>query len=173
VAILPNSRASTLATLSLSGSSALDLTNTALVLQTSSLASITALIAEGYNGGKWNGGGITSSAAANNSTHLTALGVIANDNGHGVPLYGPGGSISTTFNGASPTDGNILVAYTYYGDANLDGKVDASDYGRIDNGYLDHLTGWFNGDFNYDGVINGSDYTLIDNAFNTQGAPLS
>ena len=61
------------------------------------------------------------------------------------------------------------MKYTYYGDANLDGKVDASDYSLIDNGYLNHLTGWYNGDFNYDGVINGSDYTLIDNAFNMQG----
>jgi hypothetical protein len=65
------------------------------------------------------------------------------------------------------------VKLTYYGDANLDGKVDGSDYSRIDNGYLSGATGWFNGDFNYDGVINGSDYTLIDNAFNTQGAQLS
>jgi hypothetical protein len=62
--------------------------------------------------------------------------------------------------------------YTYYGDANLDGQVDASDYSLIDNGYLNGLTGWQNGDFNYDGVINGSDYTLIDNAYNMQGSQL-
>ena len=67
----------------------------------------------------------------------------------------------------------MLIKYTYYGDANLDGKVNASDYSLIDNGYLNHLTGWFNGDFNYDGVVNGSDYTLIDNAFNMQGALLA
>jgi hypothetical protein len=66
----------------------------------------------------------------------------------------------------------VLVKYTYYGDANLDGKVDGSDYSRIDNAALNHLTGWSNGDFNYDGVIDGSDYTLIDNAFNRQGAAL-
>jgi hypothetical protein len=67
-----------------------------------------------------------------------------------------------------------LVKFTYYGDANLDGKVDGADYSRIDAGYLAHgaATGWFNGDFDYDGAINGSDYTLIDNAFNTQGAAL-
>ena len=64
----------------------------------------------------------------------------------------------------------MLVRYTYYGDANLDGKVDGGDYSRIDNGYLQQLTGWYNGDFNYDNAIDGSDYTLIDNAFNTQGA---
>ena len=67
------------------------------------------------------------------------------------------------------------MKYTYYGDANLDGKVDASDYSLIDSGYASNGadTGWYNGDFNYDGVINGSDYTLIDNAFNTQGGQIS
>ncbi len=70
----------------------------------------------------------------------------------------------------------MLVKLTYYGDTDLNGEVDGSDYSRIDNAYLYNqtasspLTGWFNGDFNYDGVINGSDYTLMDNAFNTQGA---
>ena len=66
----------------------------------------------------------------------------------------------------------MLVRYTFYGDANLDGHVDGSDYSLIDNGALLHLTGWQNGDFNYDGVINGSDYTLIDNAYNTQGTAI-
>ncbi len=66
------------------------------------------------------------------------------------------------------------MKYTYFGDANLDGVVNASDYTLIDNGFNSQttgplLTGWFNGDFNYDGVINGDDYALIDNAFNTQG----
>lgn len=72
---------------------------------------------------------------------------------------------------AYPTD--ILIKYTYYGDANLDGQVDGTDYSRIDNGYLSHSTGWLNGDFNYDNTIDGSDYTLIDNAFNTQGVNLT
>jgi len=69
----------------------------------------------------------------------------------------------------------VAVKYTYYGDANLNGTVDGSDYSLIDNGYTSHgtLTGWQNGDFNYDGAINGSDYTLMDNAFNTQGAQLA
>jgi hypothetical protein len=135
------------------------------------LAQVTALVASGYNNGKWNGEGIASSAAAADTTHLTALGVILNDNGSGTPLYGTGGTIAPTFDGSAlPGDGDILVKYTYYGDANLSGAVDASDYSLIDNGYLNHLTGWYNGDFNYDGVVNGSDYTLIDNAYNMQGA---
>jgi hypothetical protein len=51
--------------------------------------------------------------------------------------------------------------------------VDGSDYSRIDGGYVNHLSGWFNGDFNYDGIIDGSDYTLIDNAFNNQSTAIT
>jgi hypothetical protein len=153
----------------------LDLGSNDLVVNggTMTLTQITAMISGGYNNGGWNGYGIASSAAANDSTHLTALGVIVNDNGSGTPLYGLGGAISLIFDGSIPADGDILVKYTYYGDANLDGKVDGSDYSRIDNGYLGQMTGWANGDFNYDGVIDGSDYTLIDNAFNTQGSQIN
>ena len=77
-----------------------------------------------------------------------------------------------SFDGINPNPTDILVRYTYYGDANLDGQVDGSDYSLIDNGYLNHLTGWYNGDFNYDGVVDGSDYTLIDNTYNMQGGGL-
>ncbi len=153
-----------------------DLTGNDLVVQNGNLGQLTAAVRQGYNAGNWQGGGgITSSEAAANSRHLTALGVIQNS-ADGTP----GGSVLySSFDGlpgGASTD--VLVKYTYFGDANLDGKVDGSDYSLIDAGYLSQsgahpLTGWFNGDFNYDGVINGSDYTLIDNAFNTQGAQLA
>jgi len=147
----------------------LDLANNDLDLPGASLVTITNQIKQGYNNGAWNGsGGILSSSAAANTAHLTALGVIQN-NQSGMALY----TASNPFDTLTPAATDILVKYTYYGDTNLDGKVDGSDYSRIDNGYLLHLTGWFNGDFNYDGVVNGSDYTLIDNAFNTQGAVIS
>ncbi len=135
------------------------------------ITTVTNQVAQGYNGGAWNGSeGITSHAAAIDTTHLTALGVIANDDGTGTD-----NALYTSFDGQSVYDGDILVKYTYYGDADLSGTVDGSDYSRLDNGALSGgtLTGWFNGDFNYDGVINGSDYTLIDNAYNTQGANIS
>ena len=66
------------------------------------------------------------------------------------------------------TNTDVLVKYTYYGDADLSGTVTSADYILIDNGFNNHSTGWHNGDFNYDGVVNGDDYTLIDNAYNTQ-----
>jgi autotransporter-associated beta strand protein len=151
----------------------LDLGNNDLVVQNGNLKTITAEIALGYSGGSWNGtSGITSSAAAADPNHLHGLGVILNVDSSGNTLYG---GDFPSFDGATQSSStDVLVKYTYYGDANLDGQVNSSDYTQIDAGYLSHgaLTGWQNGDFNYDGVINGSDYTLIDNAFNTQGAQI-
>ena len=111
---------------------------------------------QGYNGGPWTGlSGITSSAAA-----------VANNAAIGVA---PGG---TVFDGQTVTSSDVLVKYTYYGDANLDGQVNSIDYTMIDNSVNQDInTGWQNGDFNYDNNINGDDYTLIDNAFNTQNLP--
>ena len=147
----------------LSNSGTLDITNNAMVIHNGSIGTIYAEIQSAYNGGTWTGtnasaGVITSSIAAADTTHLTAVGVATG---------------LTSFEGQTVLPSDVLVKYTYYGDANLDGHVDGSDYSRIDNGALNNLTGWSNGDFNYDGVINGSDYTLIDNAYNSQGADLA
>jgi hypothetical protein len=147
----------------------LDLGANDLDVSNDSLATLTSQLTQGYANGTWNGtGGIVSSAAASDSTYLTALGVLQN-NQSGTAIY----TAANPFDGAAPGAGDILVKYTYYGDTDLDGKVDGTDYSRIDNGSLTHVTGWFNGDFNYDGTIDGSDYTLIDNSFNTQGASLA
>ena len=47
-----------------------------------------------------------------------------------------GSALYSMFDDEPVTNADVLVKYTYYGDANLDGKVDATDYSRIDNGYL-------------------------------------
>jgi hypothetical protein len=161
VLVIGSPGATSAPTFSIDASSQLDLTDDDLVIHDGSLSGTYTLLQSGYNtsaGGYWNGNGITSSAAAADS--LTTLGL-------SQPIS------AGTYDGETVGTNDVLVKYTYYGDANLDGTVDGLDYSRIDNGYLNHLTGWFNGDFNYDGVINGSDYTLLDNAFNTQGANLA
>jgi hypothetical protein len=162
----------TIPTLTVAGA-VVDISSHDLIVTQGNLATITALVQGGYNQGAWNGNtGILSSTAASDSNHLTAVGVLLNDDGNGNPLYGSGAPLGL-FDGTNPPVDAVLVKYTYYGDTNLDGVVDGSDYARVDNGYLNHLTGWSNGDFNYDGVVNGSDYTLMDNAFNQQGASLA
>jgi hypothetical protein len=158
---------SILFTPSLSVTGKLDLTNNDLVVENGNLATITSMLHQGLI----TGSGIISSSASFASPRNTALGVILNTVDGVTPLYGSGTALGL-FDGTSPSPDDVLVKYTYDGDTNLDGKVDGTDYARIDNGYLQHLTGWYNGDFNYDGIINGSNYTLIDNAFNTQGSTL-
>jgi hypothetical protein len=151
-------------TASLSVTGQLDLGGNDLVIHNGSLPAVTALLATGLANGQWNGKGIASAAAHTNTTHLTALGIIQNT------LYG--GTGQPAFDGTDPLPTDILVKYTWYGDANLDGKVDGSDYSRIDSALQSGATGWYNGDFNYDGLVNGTDYALVDNAFNQQGAGL-
>ena len=64
--------------------------------------------------------------------------------------------------------------YTYAGDLNFDGVVDAEDYGIIDNWVqFPGAFGYANGDINYDGVIDAQDYGIIDNTIQLQGAPIA
>jgi hypothetical protein len=148
----------------------LDLGANDLDIQNGNLATLTNQIAQGFNDG-WQsgggiGGGIISSNAAADTTHLTTLGVIQNS-----VLTNPGQPLYTAFDSQPVAATDVLIKFTAFGDANLDGVVDGSDYSLIDNGLAAQRTGWVNGDFNYDGVINGADYTLMDNAFSSQTAP--
>jgi hypothetical protein len=155
----------------------LDIGNSDLDLPGASLSTVQLLVSTGYNyagGANWTGTGIVSSLAAGNSNHLTAVGVIQN-NQNGSAIYGSG----NPFGGLTPAASDVLIKYTYVGDLNLDGVVDGSDYSLIDAGYSASTGGsgtttggWLNGDINHDNVIDGSDYALIDNAFNNQAAAL-
>ena len=114
---------------------------------------IHASAASGYHGGAWDGTGIHSSAAADDPQGLTAVGVI--DDGE-----------------------KVLVKYTWYGDANLDGVLDTNDYDRINTNWLlwtqeglvpEGGFRWAVGDFNYDGTIDTNDYDKINNAWLLSG----
>ncbi len=69
---------------------------------------------------------------------------------------------------------SVLVKYTWFGDSNLDGVVDSSDYALIDTGFTASgaLTGWVFGDYDYSGTIDGSDYALIDTGLISQSGVL-
>ncbi|MCY2953538.1 MAG: hypothetical protein NTU53_16405 [Planctomycetota bacterium] len=144
----------------------LDLVDHTLVIASADLDAISALVKSGRNQGNWQGPGLQSSAAANNPGKFTGLAVLLNDKGNGAPFY-------KTFAGEAVDANCILVKYTWKGDANLDGVVNADDYFQIDSGYITQAKGYQNGDFNYDGVINADDYFLIDSAFIGQSGPLA
>ena len=126
-------------------------------------------VAAGLNlagGGHWDGLGIRSSLAATHPDGLTAVGVLDNADAK------VGGK--TQFAGEAIDATSVLAAYTWWGDANLDGVVDANDYDVIDKNFLftPATAGWWTGDFNYDGVIDANDYDRIDKAFLFQTGPL-
>jgi len=123
------------------------------------------LVQATYNYSAWNGtGGITTSMA-DAAAGLTTI---------AVDTAGHAGFAGATFGGVTVAADDVLLAYTYAGDINFDGLVDAADYGIIDNYYqFPGTDGYANGDFNYDGIIDAGDYGLIDNAFQLQGPPIT
>jgi len=131
-----------------------------------SVTGITGLIQTGRNGGAWNGtsGIITTSASGN----ITTLGVATAQ--QAKQLANP--TDTTVFDGETVTGTDVLVKFTYGGDANLDGKINVDDYGHIDTSIPLGLSGWFNGDYNFDGKINVDDYGIIDFNIGIQGATL-
>ncbi|WP_428939200.1 hypothetical protein [Fontivita pretiosa] len=164
----------------LTSTARLDLNNNSLIVSAgdaSITSGITGLIKTALeNGGNfdWLGPGIGSTQAnVQNTTagsFLYGLGVVLND----LAQVGGSGPIYTDFAGVSGLVGTeVLVKFTYFGDADLSGSIDATDYSLIDNGYVNTLSGWINGDFDYSGVIDATDYALIDNAYVNQAGPLA
>ena len=112
------------------------------------------LLASGITvNGDWSGTGITSSEAAydTNVTGTRALGMLDNnDIGY------------TSFDGVAFSDANeILIKFTYYGDADLSGTMDGTDLSQYFAGRSHQGTGWDFADFDYDGTpATSTDLTL-------------
>ena len=154
-----------------------DLANNKMVVRATPVGSwngtaytnLTGEIASGRNQGAWDGvGGIITSQTDATSGDLTSVGIARASDALGIA-----DAATATFAGQTVTGTDTLIAYTYGGDANLDGAITGDDYFQIDSGFSGGATGWFNGDFNYDGAITGDDYFIIDSNFPAQGAPLS
>jgi len=146
----------TVSNLSLSGNGTLDLGNNEVVVNYGAnpdpKAAILSDLSSGYNGGSWTGPGIDSSAAA------VAQGV------YGVGYVDGADGIA----GASITSGEIEIAYALNGDVNLDGKVDATDFGIYSANFgLTVTGGWEDGDFNDDGNVDATDFALFSPNFGT------
>jgi hypothetical protein len=102
---------------------------------------------------------------ADAKTGKTTIGV---STGKQIRNLGP--TQTSLWGGQTITATSTLAMYTYAGDANLDGTIDAGDYGIIDNFVqVEGASGYGNGDFNYDGFIDAGDYGIIDNNIQAQG----
>jgi autotransporter-associated beta strand protein len=157
----------TLSSLSIGAAGAFDVNNNHIIIsyagsQATEDALIRGYLVAGYAGGAWNGDGLDSSAA-------NAL--FASGNTH----YGLGYADGADLNGSTPVvaglgAGNIEVKYTLYGDANLDGVVNGTDFGILAAHFGQQVSAWDQGDFNYDGVVNGTDFGLLAANFGQQAS---
>ncbi len=142
----------------------LELYDNDLIVKNGDLSAISGLVKSARNGGAWDGTGVTSWFAK--ITPYTGLAAILNNTGGGSTVRNP-------FAGKATALTDVLVKYTWNGDANIDGKIDADDYFLIDSGYITQAKGYYNGDFNYDGIIDADDYFLIDSAYIGQSGILA
>jgi hypothetical protein len=127
----------------------LDITNNALIIDypsagPSPLSAVRGYLHSGYVSNE-TGSGIVSSTAVGD----WAVGI----------GYAEASALGVTTFGSMIVDSTaILIRYTWTGDANLDGIVNAADLAMISS----NGSTWSTGDFNYDGVVNADDYALFD-----------
>ena len=109
----------------------------------------------------WSGPGIGSSSLSAGSN--MGLAVLLNRDSYGGPLI-------TDFDGLPAELDDVLVKLALNGDVNLDGLIDAADYFRLDQAFLNQPSParWQQGNFDYRGGIDADDYLLIDEAFLAQ-----
>ena len=157
IQLTQNSGVSTISALTINFGATLDITNNKVLINYGSgpdpISSVAAWIASGYNGGNWYGEtGIVSSLLQ----------------GVPNPSYGIGFTDSADpGNPAGLALDTIEIMYTLLGDANLDGKVNGTDFTIMAANFNQAVTnGWDEGDFNYDGAVNGSDFVLLADNFN-------
>jgi hypothetical protein len=135
-------------------SARLNLNDNALVYDytgaTSPIDIVAALLARGRGGGTWTGRGIATDLG--DATRF-ALGFA-----EASSLFS---TFPATFAGESVDDTAVLVRFTRYGDANLDGQVNLQDFNRLASNFGTSTSTWSNGDFNFDGIVNLGDFNLL------------
>ena len=148
--------------LNVGASGKLDLTDNNLVvhggdigtLTGTTYSGLTGLVQEGRGDGTWNGsrGILTSMTDATTGVTTTLAIATADEAGVAGGVWG----------GVTVNSGDVLVKYTWGGDADLNGELNGDDYFYIDSSILAQVPGFHNGDFDYNGVTDGDDYFVLD-----------
>lgn len=141
LALPSGSQTFTLQQILIGSGATLDIGNNVLIDQYSitgeqPAAGLGASIDSGFNNGAWNGTGIISSAAAADATHAS-----------GVGLFDSGTQLT--------------IARTWYGDSNLDGKINADDISLMMLGQSQAGTRWQDGDFSYHNRVDADDWMKL------------
>ncbi|HEY7115201.1 MAG TPA: hypothetical protein VH475_01370 [Tepidisphaeraceae bacterium] len=152
----------TVTSVQVTGAGRLNLNDNALIVDyaaqaPSPIGQVRSLLASGFHGGAWDGAGITS-GLANASTF--ALG------------YDEASNVATggIFDGQTVDGTAVVVTFTRYGDATLDGNVDFSDLVKLAQNYNSTVPAtqgaWSRGDFTYDGLVDFNDLVKLAQNYN-------
>jgi hypothetical protein len=123
------------------------------------IAEVQAHVASGYNGGAWDGTGITSSTAATQAN--TGVGYA-----EATDLFT---SFPATFAGTSVDATSVLIRHTFYGDADLNRTVNLTDFNRLAANFGQSGRRWSHGDFDYNGQVNLNDFNRLAANFGLSG----
>jgi subtilisin family serine protease/subtilisin-like proprotein convertase family protein len=169
VSVLPGgTQANVLTALELDPSATLDLANNDLIINGPAdtknilLTTLYNRLKSGYANGAWNGNGIASSTAHNITD--TTLSLIDN------AILG-----LTQFSGVAVDQNSLLLKYTYYGDIDQNGTVDADDLTVFANNF-GRTSGatQVDGDVDFNGTVDADDLTVFANNFGKgSGMPLN
>jgi hypothetical protein len=142
------------------GTGVLDLNDNAAIIDYaagSPIGEIQDMLETGYASGAWNGRGINTSLG-NATTH--ALGY-----GEAIDLA-PGG----LFLGEPVDATSVLIRFTRYGDADLNGTVGLSDFNRLSGAFGASPRRWASGNFDFDTDTELSDFNKLATNFGTGAA---
>jgi hypothetical protein len=142
-----------ISSLTITSGSTLDINNNHIIIDYTTsdpMAAIHQYLENGFNAG-WNaatvsGGAIVSSAAAANPLHY-GIGWADGNDGTGKV--------------AGLSSGQIELKYTLLGDANLEGVVNATDFGILAANFGQGLTNWDQGNFTFGSAVNATDFSLL------------
>jgi hypothetical protein len=149
--------------LTVNNAGALDLNDGVLLFNYSSSSPITTiqtLLGTGYNAGAWDGNGIRSTTAHNDAQQRTALGYA-----EATDLF----ANPTSFAGQSIDDTTVIVKYTFYGDTNLDGTVNLTDFNALASHFGQSPIRWFGGNLDYDNDVDLADFNKLASNFGQTG----
>ena len=108
------------------------------------------LIRAGYNNGNWNGSGIRSSTGVTDGKaigYATASSIFP--------------ALPSTWKGQPIDSSSLILAYTFAGDSNLDGKVNTIDFNALAGAFGQGGKSWVDGDYDYDASVNSVDFNML------------
>jgi autotransporter-associated beta strand protein len=126
------------------GTGILDITDNDVIVNTPNPAAATSTMTDVI--AAVNGSRITTTASSGNQTVGFALNTLA----------------LGSFSGETVNADSVLIKYTYFGDSNLDGFVNDTDFSLFSSNYGTNggSNPWLNGDYNHDGFVNDTDFAL-------------